>query len=255
MEARSDRPWPRSLDPEHRTGRWLGFKARRFAFITLTQGWHRTGRSTSPPADTALQGSLSYPSTARTPEDEVTAAQEKVDNLRGHRRSGEVRPNLTVRAPLPANWVEIGEFQVGDDVPDGAAVAHWSATKAQLSLSTSAIPVNDIAVGQASASHSRRDGQLQRHGGKINKVSYISPRGTRSTLRSSSHLTIPAPTAGDGTTYSRPRHCRQEAPSILCKDAGPSHYATRKIVTHRVRPLLTDNSLRYANMNAGTSCW
>ena len=169
-------------------------KAKESAAITLTQGG--TVQEVYVTAgDTVTAGQPLYTIRSQDAEDEVTAAQEKVDNLQKDMNDLVKKANnLTVRAPFAGKLVEISEFQVGDDVADGAAVATLvNDKKLKLSLYFSYAYENDIAVGQSvsvsiPAVMDSFNGTVE----KINKVSYISPRA-RSTLRSSSHLTIPAP--------------------------------------------------------------
>lgn len=226
-------------------------KAKESAAITLTQGG--TVQEVYVTAgDTVTAGQPLYTIRSQDAEDEVTAAQEKVDNLQKDMNDLVKKANnLTVRAPFAGKLVEISEFQVGDDVADGAAVATLvNDKKLKLSLYFSYAYENDIAVGQSvsvsiPAVMDGFNGTVE----KINKVSYISPEGS---VYFEVVIAFDNPsTLTQGMTATATLAAADGSAIYPYANGETEYYETRKIVTESEGPLLTDNLLRYANVNAG----
>ena len=226
-------------------------KAKESAAITLTQGG--TVQEVYVTAgDTVTAGQPLYTIRSQAAEDEVTAAQEKVDNLQKDMNDLVKKANnLTVRAPFAGKLVEISEFQVGDDVADGAAVATLvNDKKLKLSLYFSYAYENDIAVGQSvsvsiPAVMDSFNGTVE----KINKVSYISPEGS---VYFEVVIAFDNPsTLTQGMTATATLAAADGSAIYPYANGETEYYETRKIVTESEGPLLTDNLLRYANVNAG----
>ena len=226
-------------------------KAKESAAITLTQGG--TVQAVYVTAgDPVTAGQPLYTIRSQDAEDEVTAAQEKVDNLQKDMNDLVKKANnLTVRAPFAGKLVEISEFQVGDDVADGAAVATLvNDKKLKLSLYFSYAYENDIAVGQSvsvsiPAVMDSFNGTVE----KINKVSYISPEGS---VYFEVVIAFDNPsTLTQGMTATATLAAADGSAIYPYANGETEYYETRKIVTESEGPLLTDNLLRYANVNAG----
>ena len=202
-------------------------KAKESAAITLTQGG--TVQEVYVTAgDTVTAGQPLYTIRSQDAEDEVTAAQEKVDNLQKDMNDLVKKANnLTVRAP----------FAVNDK-------------KLKLSLYFSYAYENDIAVGQSvsvsiPAVMDSFNGTVE----KINKVSYISPEGS---VYFEVVIAFDNPsTLTQGMTATATLAAADGSAIYPYANGETEYYETRKIVTESEGPLLTDNLLRYANVNAG----
>ena len=226
-------------------------KAKESAAITLTQGG--TVQEVFVTAgDTVTQGQPLYTIRSQAAEDEVTSAQEKLTNLQKDMADlVDKANNLTVRAPFAGKLVEVSEFQVDQKVSEGAAVCTLANDKKlKLSLYFSYAYENDIAVGQSvsvsiPAVMDSFNGTVE----KINKVSYISPEGS---VYFEVVIAFDNPsTLTRGMTATATLAAADGSAIYPYANGETEYYETRKIVTESEGPLLTDNLLRYANVNAG----
>ena len=202
--------------------------------------------------DTVTVGQPLYTIRSQEAEDAVATAQEKVDNLQKDMSDlVEKANNLTVRAPFAGKLVEVSEFQTDQKISEGETVCTLANDKRlKLSLYFSYAYENDISVGQSAtvsipAVMTTFPGTVE----KINKVSYISPEGSvyfevvvvfdnPNTLTADMTATATL-TAADGT------------PIYPYSNSTTEYYEVRKITTEAGGPLISQNLLRYANVNAG----
>ena len=226
-------------------------KAKESAAITLTQGG--TVQEVFVTAgDTVTAGQPLYTIRSQAAEDEVTAAQEKVTSLQKDMADlMEKANNLTVRAPFAGKLVEVSEFQIDSKVTEGAAVCTLANDKKlKLSLYFSYAYENDISVGQAvevsiPAVMDTFPGTVE----TINKVSYISPEGS---VYFEVVVAFDNPgTLTEGMTASATLTAADGTPIYPYQNGTTEYYEVRKIVTEAQGPVLSQNLLRYANVNAG----
>ena len=226
-------------------------KAKESAAITLTQGG--TVQEVFVTAgDTVTAGQPLYTIRSQAAEDEVTAAQEKVTSLQKDMTDlMEKANNLTVRAPFAGKLVEVSEFQIDSKVTEGAAVCTLANDKKlKLSLYFSYAYENDISVGQAvevsiPAVMDTFPGTVE----TINKVSYISPEGS---VYFEVVVAFDNPgTLTEGMTASATLTAADGTPIYPYQNGTTEYYEVRKIVTEAQSPVLSQNLLRYANVNAG----
>ena len=226
-------------------------KAKESAAITLTAGGTVQEVFVSP-GDTVTAGQPLYTIFSQEAQDQVTQAQTQVDNLNKEMSTlREDASNLTVRAPFAGKLINVKEFQPDQEVAKETAVATLvNDKKLKLSLYFSYAYENDISVGQSAtvsipAVMTTFPGTVE----KINKVSYISPEGSvyfevvvvfdnPNTLTADMTATATL-TAADGT------------PIYPYSNSTTEYYEVRKITTEAGGPLISQNLLRYANVNAG----
>ena len=154
-------------------------KAKESAAITLTQsGTVQEVFVTS--GQTVMEGDPLYAIFSQGAQDEVTAAQKRVDDLnRDMADLLEEMNNLTVTAPFSGKLMEVKDFAVDQEVSRGTPVAELVNDKQlKLSLYFSYAYENDIHAGQevtvsVPAVMNQFPGKVE----KINKVSFISPEG------------------------------------------------------------------------------
>lgn len=199
-----------------------------------------------------MAGEALYVIRSQAAEDAVTAAQETVNNLLKDMADLEKqRANLTVRAPFSGKLVEIGEFQTGSTVTKGAAVATLvNDKKLKLSLYFSYAYEGSIYAGQSvnvsiPAVMNEFTGTVE----SINKVHYISPEGADHFEVVISFLN--AGTLTEGMSASASMTTADGTPIYPYENGTTEFYESRKIITEADGPLLKDNLLRYANVNAG----
>ena len=226
-------------------------RAKESAAITLTQGGTVQEVLVSA-GDTVTVGQPLYTIRSQEAEDAVTTAQEKVDNLQKDMSDlVEKANNLTVRAPFAGKLVEVSEFQTDQKISEGETVCTLANDKRlKLSLYFSYAYENDISVGQSAtvsipAVMTTFPGTVE----EINKVSYISPEGSvyfevvvafdnPNTLTADMTATATL-AAADGT------------PIYPYSNSTTEYYEVRKITTEAGGPRISQNLLRYANVNAG----
>ena len=226
-------------------------KAKESAAISLTQGG--TVQEVFVAAgDIVTAGQPLYTIRSQAAEDEVTTAQERVTNLQKDMDDlVEKANNLTVRAPFAGKLVEVSEFQPDEKVSEGAAVCTLANDKKlKLSLYFSYAYEHDIAVGQAvevsiPAVMATFPGTVE----TINKVSYISPEGS---VYFEVIVVFDNPnTLTEGMTASAKLTAADGSPIYPYENSKTEYYEVRKIVTESQGPVLAQNLLRYANVNAG----
>ena len=226
-------------------------RAKESAAITLTQGGTVQEVLVSA-GDTVTVGQPLYTIRSQEAEDAVTTAQEKVDNLQKDMSDlVEKANNLTVRAPFAGKLVEVSEFQTDQKISEGETVCTLANDKRlKLSLYFSYAYENDISVGQSAtvsipAVMTTVPGTVE----EINQVSDISPEGSvyfevvvafdnPNTLTADMTATATL-AAADGT------------PIYPYSNSTTEYYEVRKITTEAGGPLISQNLLRYANVNAG----
>ena len=226
-------------------------KAKESAAITLTQGG--TVQEVFVTAgDTVTQGQPLYTIRSQAAEDEVTSAQEKVTTLQKDMADlVDKANNLTVRAPFAGKLVEVSEFQPDEKVSEGAAVCTLANDKQlKLSLYFSYAYENDISAGQAvevsiPAVMDTFPGAVE----TVNKVSYVSPEGS---VYFEVIVVFDNPgTLTEGMTASASLTDAAGAPIYPYQNGETEYYEVRKIVTEAQGPVLSENLLRYANVEAG----
>ena len=226
-------------------------KAKDTAAITLTQGG--TVQEVFVTAgDTVTEGQPLYTIRSQAAEDEVTAAQEKVSNLQKDMADlHKALNNLTVRAPFAGKLIEVSEFETGSTVSSGASVATLvNDKKLKLSLYFSYAYENDIYVGQSvsvsiPAVMDSFTGSVE----QVNKVHYITPEGA-------DHFEVVVAfdnpgTLTEGMTASAKLTAADGTAIYPYQNGSTEYYEVRKIVTEAQGPVLSENLLRYANVNAG----
>ena len=226
-------------------------KAKESAAITLTQGG-TVQEIFVTAGDTVTQGQPLYTIRSQAAEDEVTSAQEKLTNLQKDMADlVDKANNLTVRAPFAGKLVEVSEFQVDQKVSEGAAVCTLANDKKlKLSLYFSYAYENDISVGQAvEVSIPAVMGSFPGTVETINKVSYISPEGS---VYFEVVVVFDNPgTLTEGMTASAKLTAADGTAIYPYQNGATEYYEVRKIVTEAQGPVLSENLLRYANVNAG----
>ena len=226
-------------------------RAKESAAITLTQGG--TVQEVFVAAgDVVTEGQPLYTIRSQDAEDAVASAQEKVTNLQKDMDDlVEKANNLTVRAPFAGKLVEVSEFQPDEKVSEGAAVCTLANDKRlKLSLYFSYAYENDISVGQAvevsiPAVMDTFPGTVE----TVNKVSYVSPEGS---VYFEVIVVFDNPgTLTEGMTASASLTDAAGAPIYPYQNGETEYYEVRKIVTEAQGPVLSENLLRYANVEAG----
>ena len=226
-------------------------RAKESAAITLTQGG--TVQEVFVAAgDTVTAGQPLYTIRSQEAEDAVTAAQERVTTLQNDMADLlEKVDSLTVRAPFAGKLVEVTQFQTDQRIGEGETVCTLVNDKRlKLSLYFSYAYENDVSVGQSAtvsipAVMDTFPGAVE----EVNKVRYISPEGSvyfevvvgfdnPGTLTADmvATATLAAP---DGT------------PIYPYENGTTAYYEVREISTEAGGPLVSQNLLRYANVEAG----
>ena len=151
-------------------------KAKESAAITLTQGG-TVQEVFVASGQTVMEGQPLYTIFSQAAQDEVTAAQERLDKLLQDMADlQEDAANLTVRAPFAGKLREVKEFEVDQEVSKGTPVAELvNDRKLKLSLYFSYAYENDIFVGQGvDVSIPAVMGTFRGEVEEVHKVSYIS---------------------------------------------------------------------------------
>ena len=154
-------------------------KAKESAAITLTQGG-TVQEVFVASGQTVMEGQPLYTIFSQAAQDEVTAAQERLDKLLQDMADlQEDASNLTVRAPFAGKLREVKEFEVDQEVSKGTPVAELvNDRKLKLSLYFSYAYENDIFVGQGvDVSIPAVMGTFRGEVEEVHKVSYISSEG------------------------------------------------------------------------------
>ena len=159
--------------------------------------------------------------------------------------------NLTVRAPFAGKIVEVSKFTEGLDVTKGAKVCTLvNDRQLKLSLYFSYAYEDTISVGQeVNVSIPAVMGSFTGKVETINKVHYISPEGSDNfevvvvfnnpgTLTEGMDATASL-TAGDGS------------PIYPYQNGKTEYYEVRDVVTEAGGPMVSENLLRYADVQAG----
>lgn len=226
-------------------------RAKESAAITLTQGG-TVQEVLVNVGDVVVEGQKLYAIRSQAAEDEVTTAQEKLNNLRDDLNElYRQKNNLQVKAPFAGKIIEVSEFTQGLDVSKGAAVATLVNDRTlKLSLYFSYAYENEISVGQAvtisiPAVMESFSGSVE----KINKVHYISPEGA-------DHFEVIVTflnrgTLTEGMSASAVLTAADGSPIYPYENASTEYYETRKIVTEASGPMLSADLLRYADVTQG----
>ena len=227
-------------------------KAKESAAITLTQsGTVQEVFVTS--GQTVMQGDPLYAIFSQAAQDEVTAAQKRVDTL--YEDMADLQQelhNLTVTAPFDGKLMEVKTFSIEDDVSRGTPVATLvNDKKLKLSLYFSYAYENDISVGQTvEVSIPAVMGSFTGSVEAIHKVSYISVEGAV-------HFEVVIVFDNPGTLTAG-----MEASAVLAAaDGTPIYpyengktqfYETRTVEARASGPVIgKGNLLNYANVEAG----
>ena len=227
-------------------------KAKESAAITLTQsGTVQEVFVTA--GQTVMAGDPLYTIFSQAAEDEVTAAQKKLDDLYQDMADlQEEAANLTVRAPFAGKLQNVTDFTVDEDVPKGTAVAELVNDKQlKLSLYFSYAYEDDIHAGQSvdvsiPAVMRSLTGTVE----EIHKVNYISPEGAV-------HFEAVIVFDNPGTLTAG-----MDASAVLTTSDGTEiypyengkteFYEIRTITTKAAGPVISaGNLLDYANVSAG----
>ena len=227
-------------------------RAKESAAITLTQSG-LVQEVFVTPGQTVMAGDPLYTIYSQAAEQEVTSAQERVnDLLQDMADLQEEAANLTVRAPFAGKLQEVGEFSADQEVSKGTRVAQLvNDKKLKLSLYFSYAYENDIAVGQAvEVSIPAVMGSFTGRVEAIHKVSYISVEGAvhfevvivfdnPGTLTAGMEASAVL-TAADGT------------PIYPYENGKTQFYETRTVEAKASGPVTgKGNLLNYANVEAG----
>ena len=226
-------------------------RAKESAAITLTQGG--TVQEVFVTAgDIVTEGQPLYTIRSQEAEDAVTAAQEKLTGLQKDMADLVEKANdLTVRAPFAGKLVEVTEFQTDQRIGEGESVCTLvNDRQLKLSLYFSYAYEDAVAPGQSAtvsipAVMASFPGTVE----EVHKVSYISPEGSvyfeavvvfdnPGTLTAGMVATATL-TAADGT------------PIYPYANAETEYYEVRKITTEAGGPLISQDLLQYANVEAG----
>lgn len=240
-------------------------RAKESAAITLSQSG-TVQRLYVTAGDMVTAGQPLYTIFSQAAEDEVTTRRDAVTDAQESVRSAQERVsdiqkdiddlykqqgNLTVKAPFAGKIIEVSKFTEGLDVSKGAAVCTLvNDRKLKLSLYFSYAYENTISVGQSvsvsiPAVMKSFTGTVE----TINKVHYISPEGSDNfevvvvfdnpgTLTEKMNATA-ALTAADGT------------PIYPYQNGQTEYYEVREVVTEAGGPMVSQNLLRYANVQEG----
>ena len=209
--------------------------------------------------DTVTAGQPLYTIFSQAAQDEVTSrqdalrtAQERIsDTQKDINDLYKQQNNLTVRAPFAGKIIEVGKFTEGLEVGKGTTVCTLvNDRQLKLSLYFSYAYEDAISVGQAV--NVSIPAVMRSFTGKvetINKVHYISPEGSDNfevvvvfdnpgTLTEGMDATA-ALTAADGS------------PIYPYQNGKTEYYEVRDVVTEASGPMVSENLLRYADVQAG----
>ncbi len=209
--------------------------------------------------DTVTAGQPLYTIFSQAAQDEVTSrqdalrtAQERIsDTQKDINDLYKQQNNLTVRAPFAGKIIEVGKFTEGLEVGKGSTVCTLvNDRQLKLSLYFSYAYEDAISVGQAV--NVSIPAVMRSFTGKvetINKVHYISPEGSDNfevvvvfdnpgTLTEGMDATA-ALTAADGS------------PIYPYQNGKTEYYEVRDVVTEASGPMVSENLLRYADVQAG----
>ena len=227
-------------------------RAKESAAITLTQSG-LVQEVFVTPGQTVMAGDPLYAIYSQAAEQEVTNAQERVnDLLQDMADLQEEAANLTVRAPFAGKLQEVGDFAADQEVSKGTRVAQLvNDKKLKLSLYFSYAYENDISVGQTvEVSIPAVMGSFTGKVEAIHKVSYISVEGAvhfevvmvfdnPGTLTAGMEASAVL-TAADGT------------PIYPYENGKTQFYETRAVEAKASGPVTgKGNLLNYANVEAG----
>ena len=226
-------------------------RAKESAAITLTQGG--TVQEVYVTAGQAVTaGQPLYTIRSQEAEDAVTTAQEKVDNLQEDMADlVEKANNLTVRAPFAGKLVEVTEFQTDQNISEGEAVCTLANDRQlKLSLYFNYLYEGEISVGQTAqisipAVMAPFTGTVE----TINKVSYISPEG--STYFEVIIVFDNPGTLTEGMVATATLTAADGSPIYPYANGETEYYEVRKISTEAAGPLVSQDLLRYANVEEG----
>lgn len=209
--------------------------------------------------DTVTAGQPLYTIFSQAAEDEVSTrqndlqkAQEALADLQREMNDlYKQQNNLTVRAPFAGKIIEVSKFTEGLDIAKGASVCTLVNDKQlKLSLFFSYAYDNAISVGQSvNVSIPAVMQSFTGHVETINKIHYISPEGSDNfevivvfdnpgTLTEGMTATASL-TAADGSAI------------YPYQNGTTEYYEVREVVTEAGGPMVTNNLLRYADVNAG----
>lgn len=209
--------------------------------------------------DTVTAGQPLYTIFSQAAEDEVSTrqndlqkAQEALADLQREMNDlYKQQNNLTVRAPFAGKIIEVSKFTEGLDIAKGASVCTLVNDKQlKLSLFFSYAYDNAISVGQSvNVSIPAVMQSFVGHVETINKIHYISPEGSDNfevivvfdnpgTLTEGMTATASL-TAADGSAI------------YPYQNGTTEYYEVREVVTEAGGPMVTNNLLRYADVNAG----
>lgn len=240
-------------------------KAKESAAITLTQsGTVQEVFVTA--GQTVAAGDPLYQIFSQAAEDAVAAARDRVSSAREKvteaqkrvkeltedlEKLNEKRKDLTVKAPFAGKLVEVGKFRAGEDVGEGAAVATLvNDRKLRLSLYFSYAYDGMIAPGQRvevsiPAAMASFIGAVE----TVNRVHYISPEGAD---HFEAVVVFDNPgTLTEGMSASAALAAPDGSAIYPYANAKTEYYEVRKITTKAAGPLLTQDLLRYADVEEG----
>lgn len=209
--------------------------------------------------DTVTAGQPLYTIFSQAAEDEVSTrqsdlqkAQEALADLQREMNDlYKQQNNLTVRAPFAGKVTEVGKFTEGLDIAKGATVCTLVNDKQlKLSLFFSYAYENSISVGQ-SVSVSI-PAVMQSFTGRvetINKIHYISPEGS-----DNFEVVVVFDNPGtltEGMTATASLTAADGSAIYPYQNGKTEYYEVREVVTEAGGPMVTNNLLRYADVNAG----
>lgn len=228
-------------------------KAKESAAITLTQsGTVQEVFVTS--GQTVTQGDPLYAIFSQAAQDEVNAAQKRVDAL--YQDMGDLQEelsNLTVTAPFAGKLMEVKDFSPEQEVSRGTPVAELvNDKKLKLSLYFSYAYEHDIYVGQdvtvsVPAVMNQFPGTVE----KINKVSFISPEGA---VHFEVVIVFDNPgTLTAGMNASAVLTTRDGIELYPYENSTTEFYETRTVTAKASGPVVevSDMLLNHANVSAG----
>lgn len=182
---------------------------------------------------------------SQTAQEALAAAQQQMDSI------NDKLANLTLRAPFSGKLLEVTEFNPGDNVAEGSAVATLvNDTRLKLSLYFSYAYEDQIRVGQSAevsvpAVMYAGEGVVE----EINKVSFITPEGG---VYFEAVIAFPNP----GTLTAE-----MEASAVLTDPDGlpiypyeqskTEYYESRSLTTKAGGPLVSSRLLNHARVSEG----
>lgn len=187
-------------------------------------------------------------------EQTVTSAKDTLNKLNEDmRKLNEDLSELTVRAPFSGKLMSVGEFHTGDTVSSGAKIATLvNDKKLRLSLYYSYAYEKNISVGQtAQVSLPAVMGTFTGKVEKINKVSFITPEGSKC-FEVVFVMDNPG-TLTDGMSASVSLSAADGTPIYPYANGTLKYYETRDITTKASGPLVKADLLNYADVTSGQS--